>query len=540
MYKLIIAEDEKLIREGIVKLINKSSDLEFEIAGEAEDGEQALELTREKKPDVILTDINMPKLSGLEFIECVRDECPDTMIVIISGYDDYHYMQKAMQLGVKDYLMKPVLPDQIREILVKVRDSIERQQKFLHNIEELKNQVLESLPIVRERFYNELISGRLSEDDINKKAEYLKIDFSGKLYAAVLLKIKNYIEVDDPNVRKEDLIQFFLFDIIGEIFKAHFTVYPFAKSDYQLVLLVCVRDLNRNLAFMQINQSVAKIVSSLQKYLNVNVFASIGKLYEDISRISTSYKEANEAMIYSYSLKSNSIINYEDICINVEAQRKRPLEIEEKIILHAKLCEKNECYEQIHKLFQFYVHYKTEKPQHIKLDVFELILSVLHGSEDYCEASDISYDGRQSAYEEILRHDTLIELEEWTIGFFNEYMDKIEKARQSKSYTIIEKVKELINLYMGEESFSLDDVASKLFISPNYLRQIFKQKTGESFVEYLTRVRMERAAELLQDSGLKVQQVAEKVGYENQQYFAMCFKKHFKTTPSEYRREKVK
>ena len=541
MYKLIIAEDEKLIRDGFVNLIKHSEDLGFEVVGEAEDGEQAMELTRAKKPDVILTDINMPRLSGLEFIECVRDECPDAMIIIITGYDDYHYMQKAMQLGVKDYLMKPILPEQIREILVKTKDAILRQQKFVQNIEELKKQVLESLPIVRERFFNELISGRISKEEIDNKSSYLKIDFSGELYCTAIIKIKNYIEVNDPNVRKEDLIQFFLFDIINEIFKSHFKVYSFAKSDTNLILLICVKDLNRNSAFMQINQSIAKLVSSLQKYLNVTVFASIGTLYEDICSISTSYEEANEAIIYSCSSKSNAVINYEDICSNKEYTRKRATDIEEKIILHAKLCERNECREQIHKLFRFYISNKSERPHLIKMDIFELVLSLLRDSENYySDSEEFLYDGKFSAYNEILKYETLIELEEWMLCFFEEYINKIEKARLSRSYTIIEKVKELVDLFIGDEDFTLDDVASKLFISPNYLRQIFKQKTGESFVEYLTRVRMEKAAEFLQDSGLKVQQVAEKVGYENQQYFALCFKKHFKCTPSEFRKENVK
>src|SRR5471030_1026748 len=127
MYKLIIAEDEELMRDGLAKLI-LNSDSGFQVVGQAEDGEQALQLVKETKPDVIITDISMPKLNGLGLVECVRDINPEIKVIIISGYDDFEYAQKAMRIGVQEYLLKPVLPEQIREILIKTREDIEKQQ----------------------------------------------------------------------------------------------------------------------------------------------------------------------------------------------------------------------------------------------------------------------------------------------------------------------------------------------------------------------------------------------------------------------------
>jgi two-component system response regulator YesN len=535
MYKVIIVEDEALIREGIINSINKS-DCGFEVVGEAEDGEQALQLIKEKMPEVLITDISMPKMNGLELVECVREINPEVKVIIISGHDDFKYAQKALSIGVQDYLLKPVLPEKINDILSKIKEDIIRQQSFLLNVEDLKKQVLESLPIVKERFFNEIINGKLSNDQIISKSKYLNVDFQGDLYGVVLLKTKQPNDVVDSSVRKIDMVQYFISDIVDKIFDQSIKVYTCALTDYETVLLFCIKEKSLQNAFITINQSVSRVVISLQKYLNVKAFASIGKLYNSIYDFKRSYEEATEALNYSTCQKSCSIINYEDVCSQKAIAHKKPVDLETKLILSIKLCERLKSMDYLEKLFEFYNMRPIEDIRRIKIDIFELVILLFRNIEESEGSFTESLYGKQiSFYEEIQKCDDIYELRMWLLGFIEAYISELEKMHVSRSVSLVEKVKEMINACVSDENFSLNDVASKFFISPNYLRQIFKQHTGESFVEYLTHIRMEKAVTLLKDPTLKIQYVAEQVGYSNQRYFAICFKKQYQLTPTDYR-----
>jgi len=535
MYKLIIAEDEELMREGLTKLI-VNSDCGFEVVGQAEDGEQALRLIKDTKPDVLITDISMPKLNGLELVECIRDINPEIKVIIISGYDDFEYARKAMRLGVQDYLLKPVLPEQIREVLIKTRKEIEKQQDFLLNLEDLKKQISESLPIVRERFFNEIINGKLSKEEVADKLLYLNLDFLGDLFGVVILKTKQQNEISSSSEIKEDIVQYFLIDIANKVFNNNIKVYAFARTDYETILLVCIKAIDVENAFIMINQSTSRLVASLQKYMKVSAFAAIGKLYTNIYEFKRSYEEASEALNYNFSQSNGSIINYGDICLKKDIIYKRPVQLEENLLLNVKLCEKDKCVDNIKKIFEFYKSNPTEDMRRIKINIFELITFLfgnIEASGGIC--TELLYASQISSYAEIQKCDDVLDLKKWLLAFVETYINELEKMRASRSISLVQNVKEMADICIRDENFSLDDVVSKLFISPNYLRQIFKQHTGESFVKYLTRIRMEKAALLLKDTTLKIQYIAEQVGYSNQRYFAICFKKYYKLTPTDYK-----
>lgn len=538
MIKLILVEDEELTRAGIVNLI-RNSGLGIQVVGEAEDGEKALSLIRERKPDIVLTDINMPKLNGLGLIEQVKEEQPDICFVILSGYDDFEYARKALHYGVQDYLLKPVLPEQIIDVLNKSLERMDSRHKFLSNIEELKKQVIESLPILRDRFLHELAGGHLTTAQILTRAEYLELDLAGDFYGVAILKIKNFPEVNDPAVRKEDLLQQFLFDILDEIFPDNINIHSFAYSDDEIVLLFCIRSGDRGQAFIQIGQAAAKLNASLHKYFHIHAFTAIGKLYDNILQMKQSFEEAREAMIYSFSMQGGSVINFEDIALKKSGSMERPTKMEEKIVIHAKLQEMDSCFAKVRELFRFYTEGDIRDPQHIKIHIFELISGLYRNQDAQGVEVEALLDTDQfTIYNQIWKTNNLEDLETWVLQFFEKYILGLQKAHAGRSKTVVSKVKEMVELYLGDSDFALDDAAARVFISPNYLRQIFKGETGESFVEYLTRRRMEKALELLGDPTLKIQQIAELLGYENQRYFALVFKKYYGKTPTEHRESK--
>lgn len=538
MMKIVLAEDDRITLGGIASMITHSFPDDFEITGEATDGEEALRLVTRTKPDLLLTDINMPKLNGLDLIRRIRENDPDILIIIITGYNDFEYIQSAIQSGVSDYLLKPVLPEQIRRALLKAKEQTGKRQEFLRNLDSLRQQVLQSRPILRERFLHELISGSLTEDEIREKSGYLQLDLSGSCFAAAVFKAQNYTRVEDLSVRKEDLMQFFLSDAVNRSYGSDIRAYSFAWNENQAALIFCAQNPGRDRAFREIMRCTSELVERMQKYLGVTLFASLGRLYPTVIGLRDSFREAKDALVYSFSMQEGSVISCDDLGVPQNDTLRRPAELDDDVILHTKLCERAECAASVRRLFGFYTENNIIDPRTIKVDVFDLIMRVFSRTESIFQNSrtPIGADFKARKYQEILSCETLSSLEAWTLTFFEEYIGTIEKERTDRGEVVVAKVKEIAENQFPNEDFSLDDVAAKLFISPNYLRMIFKQKTGRSFVEYLTELRMKKAAELLVSPALKVQQVSEEVGYDNQQYFAMCFRRHFGCTPTEYRR----
>lgn len=534
MYKLIIIEDEKLTRDGIERLIH-NRDTGFEVVGVASDGEQGLKLVSEKNPDVIITDICMPKMNGLDLIETAVELNPEAKIIIISGYDDFRYAQRAVRLGVQEYFLKPVLPEQIYDVLLKTKDDLEQRKNFLMNIENLKNRVLESLPVMKERFLNELISGSLSEEQIANKLKYLNMDMSCSLYAAIVLKIKNHASFSVPEVRKEDFLQYFLINVLDQVFDKNIMVYPFPISDYQIVLICCVKQVDSANVFITLNQNASRIVAKLHKYLNMTSYASIGKLYPNISELGKSYNEACEAMQYTFSKDGCYVINYEDISLQNQRLVEKPIELEKQFFVAVKLGERQVALNALESIFAAYGKDDIDNSNAIKMEVLEMVMLLARSIEETGSCSGNFHSSQTMSYEKIYKCDTLEELKNWFIGFVDLCINEFDKVKLGRSAAIAEKVKEYVQACLEDEEFSLDIVAEKLYMSPNYLRQIFKQHTGSSFVDYLTARRMEKAAALLQARTLKVQDISEMVGYSNQRYFASCFKKFYGLTPSEYR-----
>ena len=218
----------------------------------------------------------------------------------------------------------------------------------------------------------------------------------------------------------------------------------------------------------------------------------------------------------------------------------KPVEFEKELIIAVKSCERQTALQKANEIFDVYANNGLDNSNQIKMEVLELVLLLTRSIEESGGGSCETFNNSQrNSFDRINRCDTIDELKEWFAGFIDLCISEYDKLKLGRSAAVADKVREYIEESLENEDFSLDMVAGKLYMSPNYLRHIFKQQTGSSFVDYLTAKRMERAASLLQARVLKVQEIAEKVGYGNQRYFASCFKKHYGLTPSEFRESQM-
>jgi two-component system response regulator YesN len=261
---------------------------------------------------------------------------------------------------------------------------------------------------------------------------------------------------------------------------------------------------------------------------------AIGSLSETITDLHKAYQQAEEAMLYRLSM-NRLLLNYEEIgtpAIPEKTLNKHA----EQLLSDLKFLNRESAMHHLRLYWEEVASAKGAHPHWVKLTLLELVMSVLRILEENKLSLDPFLQNKQfDPYMNIYRLETSHELQEWLEQFIKICLSEIERGKVNISVSHVERAKQYIDTRLSDSELSLRDLAAQLFLSPNYLRHLFRQETGESYVEYVTRVRMEKAVQLLRDPLLKIQDIAEKVGFEEQRYFSSCFKKHYAMTPTEYR-----
>jgi len=514
LYKVLVVEDEDVIRRNIVNFIKRFS-TDFEVVGDAENGLRALEIYNENEPDIVITDILMPQMDGIQLIEKLRQDNREIAFIIISGYDEFAYAQSAMRLNVFDYLLKPFLPQQLADVLLKVKESIDRRRNFFNNIKVLQSKLEESMPILRERFFIDLVANQLSFNEILQRSSFLQLDISADFYNVAIVKINASEVSKSRNITKEELIHFFLFDIVGELFDSNIKTFAFGISDYQLGIIMCGCYEYKRQFFQNINKSLSKLIETMANYYHVTIFAAVGRIYEDILKLPLSFAEAKEAMTYSFAIEANTLINYYDIFLKKTETYEKPSSILKEIILYTKTGDSDKALKKIENLFEYYKGKAVLNPNLIKADVIEVVLAIQRYLEESKGDDTFLYNQNISPYEKIVKADSVSDLKGLLHDFAIMTINEVVHLKEGQSNSFVEKLKSITEENIGNEDFNLDIAASMLYISPNYLRQMFKKVTGETFIEYLTNQRMKKAAELLRDNSLKISDITEQVGYSS-------------------------
>jgi two-component system response regulator YesN len=539
MYRILIADDEAYVRDLVAKSINLST-LNVEVVGCAEDGKQAIEMVKQLRPDILVTDICMPQLSGLELIKAVKDTGVDLKTIIISGYDDFVYAKTAMELGVTNYLLKPFLPDELFEVIGKLIDEIENNASLLRNMLELQTHFDDNLLFMQERFLKDILLKRSEKKNLIEEARMLKLDLKARYYCCGIMKLLTDTVDVKWSFSSQKLIEDFLRIIKDEYFDADTQTYAVGFHDKQLTILFCSNHADVFDFYTGLRTGMEKMNQSFQKYYNIRLVCALGKIYPRLEQISFSYEEA--LLVTKTILPGhNCVMNYEEakqIVENrsLEPMHNRPQELEEKLILNIRLARKEKALEILNEIIQYYEKFYLSSVEYVNMSIFGLVFSLDNAMMESGSSFRIWQDEKMKQYfkDQLLcgtLYDTKLMLENYILSRCEEFSMIISNQSDKLVYDI----KTLIEHNLANEDFNLESASSQLFFSANYVRQVFKQKTGEGFTEYLIQKRMERAGELLQNPTNKIQDVAQSTGYSSQRYFSSVFKKYYSCTPTEYR-----
>ena len=520
MLKIFLVEDEMIMREGIKKNIDWEKE-NFVFVGDAADGELAYPLILQKKPDILITDIKMPFMDGLELSRLVKAELPDLKIIVLSGYDEFDYAKEAIDIGITEYMLKPVTSAKLLETLHRVEKIIlgEREK------EAVKNGVDAEM-----KFFRKLVSGNMSVSLLLKEGRELGIELAASEYNLLLLQLFLGADVDESHNRIEDIKQGFL--KLKEVYP-NIEIADRGREEFWF-LLKGTEECPLSILENDIKSALEKLVSVENR---TEYFGVLGKSTERLGDLSVCFEVANKRFAHRFLAERNNIYRIEDtakIAFDLESLNLSQTDrkaLEQFLSTGLK--------EDIDSFIEDYFEKAGGKNiqsilfrQYVVMDIY--IITVNFSQKMGYQKQELAelYGDRQefmkvfASVEETKRY--LKKLLETAI-----YLR--EKALPGKYDTVLRQAQEYIEEHYNQYDISLNTVAASVNLSPNHFSAIFSQELGETFIEYLTKVRMEKAKELLRTTSKKSTEIAYEVGYKDAHYFGSLFKKTQNCTPKEYR-----
>ena len=529
LYKVLLVDDEPMILKGMEEGIpwNKYG---FEVAGIASNGKEAWEIIQNDRPDVLISDIRMPFMNGLELVKLLRENYIKMKVILVSGYDEFEYAQEAIRYGVSEYLLKPLSMPQVEELLINVHREITKEIEEKKNKAYLQNMFKENLPILRERFFIEVIEGKIEEESIEGRLKNLKIDFKFNNCAVAVLQIKN-------NKADSDMDFFSVSKIIQDVFE-NFAPYILFKYLENIVLIVNLEDKNLMQNFLKcLNE--ANMVS--KRFADLSFYCGVGNFAPDIMSISMSYKNAVTALEYSVVSDDEPVIYIQDIDNIVYDHN--PLLCEQylkELIVSIKLSDKRLIRHEVESLF-LEMDRGNFNIEEYQTKIIEMCFEILRVARQY-SLSDKRFSSARMLMSEIFSIRTGEQLKEWMLEYTTGLSDAVNKKRLDINDLLAQKAKDYIDDNFRDSNISVETLCDYLHISPSHFSNIFKKIHGINFINYLTNKRIDEAVYLLKTTDLKTKVISEMVGYPESNYFSYVFKKATNISPANFRkkeREKI-
>lgn len=532
LYRIMLVDDEEEVRKGIIRKIDWEN-LGFEVVGDAENGEDALEKIEQLEPDVVMTDIRMPYMDGLTLSARIRQKYPSIKILIFSGFDDFEYAQQAIKLNVTEYILKPVNVEELTEILNRVRDNLDEEIQQRRNVSLLRESYRSSLPIIRELYLNDLVRGNADSAIESRLREYgVDILDARKWLVAVV-----DVESDGPSEgtvlsihKEQELIPISVRQLLEDHLKSHCRMAAF-NSAVGTTVIIAVDSENTQTGLIDLLSDVCK---ETKRILEVNVTIGIGHNCTELSQLNRSYQTAIDALGYKAIVGTGKTIYINDM--EPVSRGKLQLEAKDEADLAAAI--KFGTREKIESAVRTIVARMDDVKVHMRQ--YQLyMLSIVNCMTRQMQKYDLDLDAMfesQETYSDLI---TGIQKREDFTGLIIQVACRMNEAMNQERDNTMKKVileaKQYIQDHYQDPDLSVEMMCRQLHMSPAYFSTMFKKETGQTYVAYLTEVRLEKAVELLNTTSDKTYVIAQKVGYQEQNYFSYVFKKRFGVSPTRYR-----
>ncbi len=537
MYKILLVDDEILVRDAIRENIDWKG-MDCELVGDCENGQQAAEFVQNHEVDIVLTDICMPYMDGMELSHFLHDNYPDIIIVIFSGFGEFEYAKRAIQYNVSEYMLKPITAMELTKVIERMKEKADARQKEKNKIQILMRDsqgYKKNANMIRSKTIEALVNCTRDVKESLDELEKMGIQMEASSYRVAVFDMDLYsdlYQIDTEKRQESALMAFVLYNVSDEIVNEKKAGVAYQEGSNRVCVIFMGNKTKEGSAL--IRETCQEIKDKVKEVIGIEVSMGIGSWVRSPGELIFSHRMAEKAIQRRYLLGGNLLIDMEedetDQVISIQdylEQLKNAIKTGKKeemdrildkieVEIRGALVDKSYAcvyLQQVIRVIGNSVQSMVSDGADIIMEREKLLKAV---TEQKCfqAAADLVRAYAQKMFEELTNYNS--------------------SAGQRQASLAMDYIR---NNYMDTE-LSLNSICSYLNISTSYFSTIFKDITGETFVEALTRTRMEKAKELLENTTLKNYEIAEKVGFSDPHYFGISFKKMTGKTPTEYAREK--
>lgn len=529
MYRIVIADDEQFIVQLVRQLIDYQQ-LNVEVIGEASDGNTALELLTTLKPDILITDIRMPYMDGLQLIEKIREHKLPISVIAISGHRRFDYAYNALKYDVHDFIVKPIGRKELNDAIAKVVHYLNRKSQDDHHIEHIRQQMNISAVQLHRKLLEDCLQGSLNGNTLaqinqNYAASFLPGQYTG---IAVRLDMSQEITSESLIVRKcREVLDNFLHDCADEY------MFHFIDKEALFSILVNTRPEQTSQLTRNIKRMFELLGVTMDVYSHVNITIGVGSTVENIVGIPGTLRMAIMNSRINCVLGAQRIYSSSEFAIEKNRNQHISTVQTKELTQILEFGRINDVSSWLYSVFSCSEEYYRKHP----LEALSLGDSILDTFQTLCRIRGINID------EDILSHEyafinrcgTLQDYLQHIICFMQKVLEEDYQLRVQRNNYPVECTKNYVAEHLGE-SFKLEDIAKHTMLAPNYLSTLFKKETGETISDYTQKLRLEKAKNLLRTTNLNLNEIAAQVGYSDPKHFSKLFKKTFGIRPQDYRK----
>jgi two-component system response regulator YesN len=535
MYQLLIVDDEYNIRDGIANAIPWNT-IHVNVADTAVNGIDALRKMEQLHIDIVITDVYMDKMDGLTLAEMIRQLYPHIKILILSGYEEFEYVRRALQLKVESYLVKPTDPKALLTAVKEAVNEIEEEAILKNRIYTVEMELTRNRDMFIERFFYDLVHAKmLNNEEYNSRAQFLELNCVRSYYCCCVVSIlETEALFHHYGAKKLQSLVLSIREISCSKLDG-FDIWPLIGEIGSLILVTGCDDGGADHFLARVTEHLERIAERIQRYLSVSVSAAAGSVCKNALEVPKSYREASIALERSIMNGINGIVSISDFMQSGDGFYDYPVEKEALLIRNLFDADSDRMRKLLGDLFDA-LPFGADPQDGITTGVMSLVSAISKRALDMgVDFYSLFNDDLQTPSTALVLLHSREQIEEWTYRMIARTVDEIKKHQMLYAHNIIKKANDYMNRNIANPSLSLTAISEHLHLSPSYFSRLYKKETGETYVDALTKARIIKAKYLLADTNEKITTISDQVGYLDAKYFRLIFKKYCGISPSEFR-----
>lgn len=543
MVNVLIIDDEEPLREAI-RILGDWEGLGVDQVQEATDGRMGLAMLKEHKIDLAIVDMKMPELSGMELLQMIESDYPDLLTIVISGYNDFEYTRQAIHSKVVDYLLKPVNRSDLNQALLKAVNVLDAKRQKESEFINQNITLNMSLPKLKEKIYVSIIERSFKSQTNEAFLPLIGADVSGNRFTAAVLRILNLDQIRNSRFHEDvDLLHFAVANVVNEIAGDQFQCFSFAnpKQEREIIAIITMKGGYQEDMIYRSDQQMKKVATTLQKLFGIIAVAGVGEPHNDVMEIASSCDSARLAITGTDLLRLKGARVANDCR---QPANKDNFSLSSRISFIKGAIESGNLHQARSIMGEFVNKWRSadscslgEADRTIQELVFllndmALELNVAPERLPKNGVSALRDIGMSVDFATFDQFETLLNL------ILEYYNDEVRYALAANRPFEAGDIKLYIDNHYFED-IKISMFTEKYYLSREYLMKLFKQQFGYGIHEYVQKVRMDKAKELLNDPSLKIQDIAERLGYKDKNYFSKAFRNYYSVSPSEYRESRL-